>query len=98
MFFLSRGSLRKVCGRVSLRKDCGRDLLDLCKLNNIKQILVDAFKCKVAEAVRTKNMKTVLRGSSWKLGLETVGRGRYPLPLRKHRGTLRGSQNNFQEI
>ena len=48
----NRGSLRKVCGRVCLRKGCGRDLLDSFKLNNIKQILVDAFKCKVAEAVQ----------------------------------------------
>ena len=67
-FSPSRGSLRKVCGRVRLRKGRGRDLLESCKSNNIKSILVDAFKCKVAEAVRTKNMKTLLRRSSRKLG------------------------------
>ena len=98
IFFLSHGSLRKVCGRVCLRKGYGRDLLDSCKSNNIKHILVDTFKCKVADAVRTKNMKTVLRGSSRKLGLETLGRGRYPLPSRKHRRTLCASKNNFHYI
>ena len=40
--------------RVCLRKGCGRGLLDSCTLNNTKQILVDTFKCKVAETVRTK--------------------------------------------